>query len=108
MKRKWKRLPTRWKKRAGAARTPPKCWESATKRCFTRCVSSIWIRRGRGSPRRQGLTKPQPWERGTPSTLKRQGSADKSKLGKKEIHILRRDIWVILCRARTQHILEPS
>src|ERR1700756_4694314 len=45
MKRRWKRLPTLWKKRAGAAKTRRRCWESATKRYYIRCGNSTWIRR---------------------------------------------------------------
>src|ERR1700722_18156058 len=32
-----------WKKRIGAAKTPPRCWASATKRCSTRFASLDWI-----------------------------------------------------------------
>ncbi len=41
---------TRWKRRAGAARTPRKCWASATRPCSTRCDSSTWTRRGPSAP----------------------------------------------------------
>src|ERR1700746_555847 len=66
MKRRWKRSPTLWKRPAGAGKTQPRCSESATRRCFTRCGSSIWILRGRGSPRkRQGPTRIRQWEQET-------------------------------------------
>ena len=56
----------RWKRPAGAGKTQPRCSESATRHCFTRCGSSTWIRRGRGSPRqRQGLKRIRQWEQET-------------------------------------------
>ena len=47
-KPKWKPLPTRLRRRVGAERTPPRCSASVTRRCCTRCGSSISIRLERG------------------------------------------------------------
>src|SRR5919108_2810837 len=109
MKRRWKPLPTRWKRRAGAARTLPRCWESATKPCFTRCGSSIWIRRGRGS-RRQGPKKLQPWGRGTVSDPHRGKiwANREEKQQNQERHILRRDFCVILSSQNPKRTLNQS
>src|ERR1700730_17858262 len=53
MKRRWRPSRTRWKRRAGAARTPRKCWASATEPCSTRCGSLTWTRRERAGRYRQ-------------------------------------------------------
>src|SRR5882762_8870673 len=50
MRPKRKPLPTHWKRRAGAEKTPQKCWASVTRRCSTRCGSLTWIHRARGDP----------------------------------------------------------
>src|ERR1700693_575107 len=43
MKPRWKRSRMLSKKLIGAARMPPRCWASVTKRCFTRSASSDLI-----------------------------------------------------------------
>src|SRR5215472_549715 len=71
MKRRWKQLPTRWKKRVGAARMLPKCWESVTRRCFIRCGNLTWIRPGRGKLPLEMKGHLQPSERRTARTSKK-------------------------------------